>query len=97
MKLSARGRNILARVSKVQPKVNGSGSYRTELVLLSDGVIGVKTTWLHEDGHYEHDTGWKIKARLKPKLRNPVTQETIDSWVNGYTERGWTCDKLILV
>ena len=111
MKLTARGRTVLAQVSIVRDTPVGAASVslsgnvyesrknRTEYALLSDGVIGVKHTFLHPNGKVDHSAGWKVKSHLKAPLRatlmrngdlTVVGRETVDKWVKRYTDGGFT-------
>lgn len=97
MKLTARGRGVIARVQRtVALEANEFRSegrkLRTELVLLSDGVIGIKRTWLKPDGKVDHTDGWKVHARLKPERykemkRDPATYAV--AWVERKQAKGF--------
>lgn len=100
MKLSARGRTVLAQVSRKRelPTEIGQespdpGSVRTEFALLSDGVVAVKHTFLKPDGRLDHSGGWKVQSRLNAEWRRTLkTNPTlvIERWVSRYTNVGFT-------
>jgi hypothetical protein len=99
MKLTARGRTVLAQVSIIRDTPVGASSVslsgnlhetrkiRTEYALLSDGVIGVKHTFLRPDGTVDHSAGWKVKSRLKKNLK---PTDVIERWTERYTSGGFT-------
>jgi hypothetical protein len=93
MKLSAYGRTQLARVAKLtvvpaQGALHPERRYRTELVLLSDGVVGVRHIWLKPDGRVDHASGWSkrgvLKRELKPKLPAYAEQWVANKVAQGY-------------
>ena len=107
MKLTARGRIILAKVSRTRPLNEPSGDepyaqrmIRTEVVLLSDGVVGIKHTFLKSDGKVDHSDGWKVKAKLKPHVvkqfnvsdveqRDRNRRTTAEAWTQQYVGQGF--------
>lgn len=73
MKLSAYGRTVVARVIKTTDLPDGR-KVREDVVLLSDRVVGRKTTWLKLDGKVDHGTGWERVGKLKEEV-------TTNSWL----------------
>ena len=107
MKLTARGRTVVARVSKVNDHdgdnrlgVPNDGTMKHELVLLSDGVIGLKTSFWSPEGKFKHSAGWKLRTKLKPenkailKKGGPKADDLVKLWVSGYTAKGWEQQKV---
>lgn len=90
MKLTAYGRTVLATVSRTTANPDGR-QLRTEVCLLSDGVIGIKHSWLKPDGKLDHTAGWKSYKKLSAAAKAQLGQgqPVIDRWVARYVAAGF--------
>ncbi len=77
-KLSAHGQE-LARMEKADTLSSGTSVVSTK-VLMADGVVLAKSTFLKTDGKVDFSDGWKRSGRSKYDA--PV-------WVTMYQQLGW--------
>lgn len=86
-KLSAHGREELARVTTLSP--HESGEWRQEKVFMTDGRRLVKDTLIYKDGT-KLNWGWKLLAKAKPMplvewLLAHKAQRLPSGWQRSYT------------